>query len=94
LLSDTGCSDYEQKYELFTRNEIGTGAKYFRDYTLQDNIASDSFPEASAQKARPTYTDAQAHGRGLADGMRLAPSTKAGHNNGKLVPFQTDFSWK
>jgi hypothetical protein len=33
LLLDTGCSDYEQKYELFTRNEIGAGAKYFQDST-------------------------------------------------------------
>jgi hypothetical protein len=29
----TGCSDYEQKYELFTRNEFRAGAKYIRDYT-------------------------------------------------------------
>ena len=34
LLLDTGCSDYEQKYELFTRNETGAGAKYFQDSTL------------------------------------------------------------
>jgi hypothetical protein len=38
LLLDTGCSDYEQKYELFTRNEIGAGAKYFQDSTLELEI--------------------------------------------------------
>lgn len=30
---DPGCLDYEWKYELFTRNEIGAGAKYFQDST-------------------------------------------------------------
>jgi hypothetical protein len=34
LLLDTGCLGYEQKYELFTRNEIRAGAKYFQDSTL------------------------------------------------------------
>jgi len=37
LLSATGCLDYERKYEFFTRNEIGAGAKYFQDST--DNFA-------------------------------------------------------
>jgi hypothetical protein len=30
----TGCLDYERKYEFFTRNEIGAGAKYFQDSTF------------------------------------------------------------
>ena len=38
MLLDTGCSDYELKYELFTRNEIGAGAKYFQDYTKSVGI--------------------------------------------------------
>jgi hypothetical protein len=31
----TGCLSYEWKYELFTRNEIGAGAKYFQDSTAE-----------------------------------------------------------
>jgi hypothetical protein len=34
LLLATGCLDYERKYELFTRNGIEAGAKYFQDSTL------------------------------------------------------------
>ena len=34
MLLATGCLDYERMYELFTRNEIRTGAKYFQDSTM------------------------------------------------------------
>jgi hypothetical protein len=32
-LQVTGYLDYEQKYYVFTRNEIEARAKYFQDYT-------------------------------------------------------------
>ena len=41
----TGCLDYEWKYELFTRNEIGAGAKYFQDSTVKLQIGLEFFKE-------------------------------------------------